>query len=79
MFSFPRLGRCAVDLAVGVNEPARTPQLVCLVAVGLVRVVLGFQGVEDGTTGIALISPSAWVVADGALPLDKAVCEERAV
>ena len=73
-------GRGAVDFASWVDEPTGSLGFTGLGLVSAVRVfLLGLERIQDGATGVALVSSGALVVTDGALALDETIRKEALV
>lgn len=77
MFRLALLGRRAVDLALGVDQPARGATLTP--RIGTLLLLIGLERVETGAAGIALVTSCAGGMADRALALDEAIGQEGVV
>ena len=77
VFRLALLGRRAVDLALGVDQPARSAALAS--RIGTLLLLIGLERVETRAAGIALVTSCAGGMADGALALDEAISQEGVV
>lgn len=74
-----RLGRCAINLAAGVDKPTRGLDSVCSFSFGGGFLLLRLERVKNGTAGVALITACTFVAANGAFALDESVGKESVV
>jgi hypothetical protein len=77
MFRLALLGRRAVDLALGVDQPTCSAALTSRISALLL--LIGLEGVETGAAGVALVTSCARGMADGALALDETIGQEGVV